>query len=185
MAVSFLGVLTRIAFFIASFFPLWGIMIFLAVFEYGLESFLYVYLAIILVVVICISHVRIQFRKSKNEAENPKILIIKSRKETTKEYVFSVMPYVLVLASADMQIEKIIALLAIFLIIGILYVRTNMVLTNPMLLLLGFRIFEITYEEQHKIGYEKTTLFVARNPPWNGATITVEEIYDGIHMESK
>ena len=160
-------------------------MLFLTFVEYGLKNYQFIYIGIILLVVTCIAQVRIEIRNSKLNTENPKTIIIKSRKETTKEYVFAVIPYILVLASADMQFEKIISLFTIFFIIGILYVRTNMVLTNPMFLLIGFRIFEITYEEKHRAGYEKTTLLLTRKSPWNGTEMVIEEIYDGINIKTK
>jgi len=183
MSTTFFNVLTRISFFIASFFPLWGILLYLASYEYSISEYWYAYILIILTVVICISHVKIFLRNLKNKSENSKQIVIKLRKETTHEYVFSIIPYLLVLTSADMQFEKIISLLVVFLIIGILYVRTNMVLTNPMLLLLGFRVFEIIFVELHNQDNEKTTLLLTRKLPWNGSEMTVEEISSGIHME--
>jgi putative effector of murein hydrolase len=82
-----------------------------------------------------------------------------------------------------MKFENIVVLLSVFFIIGVLYIRTNMVLTNPMLLLFGFRIFEITYVELHHQEYNKTTLLLTKRAPWNGNEAKIEEISTGIHME--
>lgn len=174
----------RISFFIASFFPLWGIMLFLASITYEFKNYGFVYVGIILLIVLCLSQVRIQIRNYKTNAENPQEIIIKSRTETTREYVFAVIPYLFVVTSIDMQFENIVVLLSVFFIIGVLYIRTNMVLTNPMFLLLGFRIFEITYVELHNQNHEKTTLLLTKKSPWHGDEMTIEEIARGIHLES-
>lgn len=180
-----INIITRIAFFIASFFPLWGIMIYLVISKYGYDGFnIFVYAAIIMIIILCISHVKTDIRDTKRTAENPKKISICAKTETTKEYVFSIIPYIMVASSANMAIENIVSLVAIFVIIGILYIRTNMVLTNPMLLLIGFRIFEIEYFELHNEDNKKTTLLLSKNAPWNGRTMEIEEIYDGVYMEN-
>ena len=72
-----------------------------------------------------------------------------------------------------------------FVIIGVLYIRTNKILTNPMLLLFGFRIFEIEYFELHNEDNIQTTLLLSKYAPWNGVTMNLEEIDDGIHIENR
>jgi len=173
----------RISFFIASFFPLWGIVLFLASTTYKFENYGFVYIGIILLIVLCLSQVRIQIRNYKKHAENPQEIIIKSKSETTREYVFAVIPYLLVVTSIDMRFENIVVLLSVFFIIGVLYIRTNMVLTNPMFLLLGFRIFEITYVELQDQNHDKTTLLLTKKSPWNGYETEIEDIAKGIHIE--
>ena len=181
-----INIITRIAFFIASFFPLWGIMLYLIIAKYGHDGFfIFVYAAIIMVIILCISHVKTDIRDTKRTADNPKNICICGKTETTREYVFSIIPYIMVASSADMNIENIIALVAVFVIIGILYIRTNMVLTNPMLLLIGFRIFEIEYFELDNEENRKTTLLLSKKAPWNGRGMKMEEIYKGVHMENK
>ena len=185
MTVSLFNKITRISFFIAAFFPLWAIMMYLVISKYGYDGiYLFVYVGFAMIIAACISHVRTEIRDTKRRAENPKSICICSKTETTKEYVFSVIPYILVIASTDMTQQSIVSLVSIFCIIGILYIRTNMVLTNPMLLLLGFRIFEIKYFEMHNIENIKTTLLLSRHAPWNGTEMRVEEIYHGIHAEN-
>lgn len=174
---------TRIAFFIASFFPLWGIMLYLISNTYKVENYGFIYVGITLLIATCISQVRIQIRNYKKNAENPQEIIIKSKKETTREYVFAVIPYLLVVTSIDMQFENIVVLMSVFFIIGVLYIRSNMVLTNPMLLLLGFRIFEITYVELHNQNYDKTTLLLTKKSPWNGQETKMEKISNEVNIE--
>ena len=181
-----INIITKIAFFIASFFPLWGIMIYLVISKYGYDGFyLFVYVGIIMTIGVCASHVKTDIRNTKRKAENTKEIYIYTKTETTKEYVFSIIPYIMVVFSADMTIENIVSLVVIFIIIGILYVRTNMVLTNPMLLLIGFRIFEIEYFELNNEKNKKTTLLLSKEAPWNGREMKIEEIYKGVHMENK
>ncbi len=186
MATTMINIAARIAFFIASFFPLWAIMLYLLISKYGYDGFLiFAYAATVLVIILCISHVKTSIRDTKRDADNSKQIRIYGKTETTKDYVFSIIPYILVISSANMGMENIVSLVAMFVIIGILYVRTNMVLTNPMLLLIGFRVFEIECFESHNDEKPKKILLLSRYMPWNGRDMDIEEIYDGIYMENR
>ncbi len=181
-----INIVTKIAFFIASFFPLWGLVLYLLISKYGYDGFnIFAYAGIIMIIITCISHVKTEIRNTKRIAENPKEICICAKTETVKEYVFSIIPYVIVIACSEMSAENIVSLVAVFVIIGILYIRTNMVLTNPMLLLIGFRLFEIEYFELNNEDNRKTTLLLSKYAPHNCQGMKIEEICDKVHMENR
>ena len=185
MMTSMINGITRITFFIAAFFPLWAIMMYLTIAKYGYDGiYLFVYIGLSMIIAVCISHVRTDIRDNTKQAENSKCICIVSKSETTRDYVISVIPYLLIIASINITPQSIVSIICVFCIIGILYMRTNMVLTNPMLLLIGFRIFEIKYYEIHDENIEKSTLLLSKKMPWDGDPMTIVEIYKGIYTKS-
>ena len=183
MHMSLSDLCTRITFFITAFILLWAIVIGLALFTYSLADYWFVYTGIILLIMLCWAQVRIQIRNYETYLENKKKIIIKSKNETIHKQVLSITPYFLAIISLDMQISNLIVLLSIFFIIGILYVRTNMVFTNPMLFLVGIRIFKITYVEPYNEDNDKTSLLLTKRSPWRGDELEIKSIANGVFIQ--
>jgi hypothetical protein len=73
-----------------------------------------------------------------------------------------------------------IALLLFFLVLGIVYVNSNMIHVNPMLNLVGYHLYEITVENS-----QVPHALITRHRVAPGETLHLIDIGDGIFLEKK
>lgn len=73
--------------------------------------------------------------------------------------------------------EQIVSLVIIFIVLGIIYVNSNMIQINPMLNVLGYSLYEVTLE-----GGSVHSL-ITRQRPSRGQNLSVAKIGDDILME--
>ena len=71
-----------------------------------------------------------------------------------------------------------IALLILIIVLGIVYVNSNMIHINPMLNLLGYHLYEITVEDS-----KETYSLITRNRIGRGETLHLVDIGEGIFLE--
>jgi hypothetical protein len=71
-----------------------------------------------------------------------------------------------------------IALLILIVVLGIVYVNSNMIHINPMLNLLGYHLYEITVEDS-----KETYSLITRRRMGRGETLHLIDIGEGIFLE--
>ncbi|MBL0329097.1 MAG: hypothetical protein IPP64_06705 [Bacteroidetes bacterium] len=91
---------------------------------------------------------------------------IKSISSQNKEYITYLGTYVLPFIALETKtIFDVLAYVFLFLTMGFIYCRTNLIYTNPMLLFFGYEIFEITTDSDEKlICITKDEFFDNENP---------------------
>jgi hypothetical protein len=86
--------------------------------------------------------------KTKINPDNRKIIYIVSKNEQVLSYLVS---YLLPFIGFDLtDINEFVSLIIILLIIGILYIKADLIYINPLLMLLGFNIFEVHFPNNSK-----------------------------------
>jgi len=73
-----------------------------------------------------------------------------------------------------------VALLLFFIVLGIVYVNSNMIQVNPMLNLFGYHLYEITVEKS-----QVPHAFITHNRVALGSVIHIIDIGDGIFLEKR
>lgn len=111
------------------------------------------YISIILVLLSLLLIVYFYFYKRINfkSQGNPKFAI-KSITSQNKEYITYLGTYILPFVAAKTATPyDIAAYVVLFLTIGLIYIRTNLIYTNPMLLFFGYDLFEVVDDMDNKI----------------------------------
>ncbi len=169
----------RIEFFLASFSPLWTIMII----SYLIKSY-NITNAIIVVIIALILAITIyntikKFRQLRISSNSEKMEITEAR-EITQDYIPYVVSYLFPVLADLTNFSTLFAVIAVLIIIGVLYVRTDMLLTNPALLMVGFRLYEVEVQNyQHKLK------IISRTPIGRNDSILVRAIGHEIYIEQK
>lgn len=169
----------RIEFFLASFSPLWVIMIT----SYLIKNY-NVTNAIITIIVASILAITIsdtvkKFRQLRTSS-NPEKMEINEAREITQDYIPYVVSYLFPVLADLTDFSMLFAVIAILIIIGVLYVRTDMLLTNPALLIVGFRLYEVEVQNYHH-----KLKIISRSPIGRNDSILVREIGHRIYIEQK
>lgn len=86
------------------------------------------------------------------KASGNSILTIKSINSQNKEYITYLGTYILPFIALETKtVFDVLAYIFLFLTMGFVYARTNLVYTNPMLMFFKYEIYEITDTEDEKI----------------------------------
>jgi len=105
---------------------------------------------------------------------------MKEVKEITQDYIPYVISYLFPVLSDLTNPPMLFSVIAVLIIIGILYVRTDMLLTNPGLLLVGFRLYEV--EAENHIDKLK---IISKSVVGRGTRLSVKMITRKIYIEQK
>lgn len=135
------SIITRLLLFLSSYFPLSLIFFFLFAAKHRWAS-----LIILLVGVIGFSGMVVYLQKANTIAPLPvKVVGVQRCDGEAISYIVSyIIPFLAVPFSSW---EQGIALSIFFLVIGFLYVNSNLIHINPMLNLIGYHVYEITLED--------------------------------------
>lgn len=108
-------------------------------FKYKLGSFTWIF--IVLAVLGGIATIKIT--KTKINPDNREVINIVSKNDQVLSYLVS---YLLPFIGFDLtQSNEFVALIIIFLTIGVLYIKADLIYINPLLLLFGFNIYEAQF----------------------------------------
>ena len=173
-----LGTVDKSLFFIASFSPLWVIMMIRYLMDNYYEQ--YVLIPIIIPLVIITISILLTVRKFRTlrRSTNSEEIKVKKSKEITSEYIPYIISYLFPILTVIDDIGTLFAVLAAMTLVGILYVKTRMVFTNPALILAGFRIYEIESDD-----YARPIKIIAKKYP--GTTIVVRDMDHDLCIEQK
>jgi hypothetical protein len=119
--------------------------------------------------------------KDVNKTKYPTPIKVKSKSEITSEYIAYIIAYILPFISS--QVDKplgFIPLFAIILTIGFLYIRINLLHINPILNILGYRLFKI-----EDFDHNEYHLLTRRQKIPIGFTVTANSLSDNIYLEVK
>jgi len=173
-----LGTVDKSLFFIASFSPLWVIMMI----RYLMDNYdePYVLITIIIPLVIIIISILLTVRKFKTlrRSTNSEKIKVEKSKEITSEYIPYIVSYLFPILTVIDGISTLFTVLAAMTLVGILYVKTRMVFTNPALILAGFRIYEIESKN-----YARPIKIIAKKHP--ETTVVVRDMDHDLCIEQK
>lgn len=123
--------------FLSSYIPLYLILMLFTWESYRLIFYFLAGLTIITLVVLSI------ILKAINSLEKT-FIKIKKVDPRNSEFIGYIFTYILPFLSSDFSnVKYVIATVAFFLLVGFMYVRSNLIYTNPVLNLLGFDLYEI------------------------------------------
>ena len=106
-----------------------------------------------------------------------KVIQYKRKDDEAVSYIVTyVVPF---LSEPSEGFEKGIALILFFLVVGVLYINSNMIHINPMLNLSGYHLYEITNESN------QTYSLISKKGILDYATLDVVKIGDKILLEKK
>lgn len=136
--------------FISSYFPLYIILLILNIEKYNnipklikilkFENIEVSLFAFIIIIFICISLESIYDLKNTNASESHKFLNISNSDDSIINYM---MTYIIPLLSTDFLSKKTLIMnVMLFLIIGFMYVRLNLVYLNPLWLIWGYSMYK-------------------------------------------
>lgn len=142
---SLLNIKNKIELFLSSFSPLWAIMIISYLIKSHDISDVIIAIIISIIIAMTISDTVKNFRQLRTSS-NSEEMTMKEVKEITQDYIPYVVSYLFPVLSDLTNPTMLFSVIAVLIIIGVLYVRTDMLLTNPALLLVGFRLYEVEAE---------------------------------------
>jgi len=162
---------TKAMLFVSSYFPLWFVVFLLYVKEHPLES------AGMLAIGVAAVAWMLLFLKKVQQRNAVKIHVARARRcdHEALSYIVSYLLPFLALPTEGWQ--KITAMAVFYLLLGFLYVNTDMIHINPTLLMARFRIYEVETE-----GGE-TRCVIARSRLLSNSTISLVDIDDGLAVE--
>ena len=175
-----LGALYKYLFFIASFSPLWALMSIRYVINNPNQQ--YVYVVICIMVVIVLSSILLtgkKFSNLRNSTNSKKITVSESR-EIIPGHTPYIIPYLFSIPVAIDGYDTRFVIIAAMALVGILYVKTRMILTSPAIMLAGFRIFEIKSKD-----YARPIKVIAKKCPLRGHAIRVRDMDHDLCIEQK
>ena len=147
-------------FFIASFSPLWAIMIVGHMLNnYANQHSWMASLILSAVVAFSIVFVVRKFRALRRST-NPKCVKVTKVREITVEYIPYVISYLFPILVQFDDLSRIVTVLAAIVLVAILYIKTRMVLTNPALLIAGFRLYEV-----NAVSYARPFIIISKRYP--------------------
>jgi len=98
-----------------------------------------------------------KFRTMRRSTNSKEIKIEKSR-EITMDYIPYIISYLFPILTEVDSLSTLFVVVAAMTLVGILYVKTRMVFTNPALILAGFRVYEIESND-----YARPIKIIAKN----------------------
>lgn len=169
----------RIELFLASFSPLWVIMIISYLIRSYNQTSIIIAIIIGLSLIIPISDTINKFRQLRTSSNTEKMEIEES-KEITQDYVPYVVSYLFPVLADLTNFSILFSVIGVLIIIGILYIRTDMLLTNPALLIVGFRLYEVKVK-----GYHHNLKIISKSPIGRNDSLQVRMISNLIYIEQK
>ena len=170
--------INKSSFFIASFSPLWAIMVIRYVIDNHETQYVSVPVIIVMMIIIAsiLQAVR-QFRAARRSTNSESIAVEKSE-EITKMYVPYIVSYLFpILVDIDSS-STLFVVVAAMTLVGLLYIKTRMVFANPALILVGFRVYEIKAKDRMR-----SIKIIAKRYP--ESTIKVRYIDYDLYIEQK
>ena len=147
-------------FFIASFSPLWAIMIISYMVDNSTNLYSWIVSLILSgIILVSIFVVRRKFRTLRGSSNSKRVEVTQTR-EITAEYVPYIMAYLFPIFIQFDDASRIITGLLAIGFVAMLYIKTRLVLTNPALLLVGFRLYEV-----HAKNYERPFIIISKHYP--------------------
>lgn len=175
-----LGTLDKYLFFIASFSPLWIIMSI----RHILDNHDQCYSQIGVVVVFGIVAISIVSTRKKisslRKSSNAKTITVSKSREITMEYIPYIVSCLFPIFVVIDGIGSFFTVIAAMALVGIFYVKTRMVLTNPAIILIGFKIYEIECEQ-----YTRPIKIISKTLPERDHCIRVRDMDHDLCIEQK
>jgi len=165
------SILTRILLFLSSYFPLSVIFFFLLLSKHRQLA-----IAILALGGLGLLGISVYFRLARRF--NPTSITVASVQRRDAEAMSYIVSYVIpFLAIPFESLEEALSLGVFFLVIGILYVNSNMIHINPMLNLSGYHLYEITVESG------ATYSLISYREVVRGETLSAIRAASGIFLE--
>lgn len=162
---------TKAMLFVSSYFPLWFVVFILYVKEHPYES-----AGLLTIAVASVAWMLLYLRKV--QARNAITVQIARAKRCDHEALSYIVSYLLpFLALPAEGWQKITAMGVFYLLLGFLYVNTDMIHINPTLLMAKFRIYEI------ETNGGETRCVIARNRLLSNSTVRLVDVDDGLAVE--
>lgn len=151
----------KIPLFLSSYAPLWLIFLIslfvnddystqfnFANFPSSLSDYSLIVFSIVIIVPILILVGILRTTKSGN---NPEYITIKEKENSTSEYAFYVMTYIIPFVVNDfLNLQSIVTLVIMMVTIGSIYIQSNMFQLNPVLTLLNYKLYKISDTNNNK-----------------------------------
>jgi|CXWL01.1.fsa_nt_gi hypothetical protein len=106
-----------------------------------------------------------------------------SRESKTGDALNYTVTYIIPFLEFDLT-EDLLPLVVLMAVVGVLYVNSNLLYTNPMLSAFGYRVFEVTVERSKGEPADKFLLLTRRRPPPPlGGTLRAVFLTDELYRE--
>lgn len=148
----------RILLFLTSYFPLFGIIMIL---HYQTIEVFYILIPVIIISSIALIKVVLDLNKVVGKPINSKHKIENNGKDVLQYFLTYVIPF---LALETLGWQNLAVYGIIFFIIGIIYVKSDLICLNPTLLLLGYNIYKVTTDDQEIVVITRNKKNVINNP---------------------
>jgi hypothetical protein len=167
------SILTRILLFLSSYFPLSVIFFFLLLSKHRPLA-----IAILGVGGLGLVGISVYFRLARRI--NPTRITVAAVQRRDAEAMSYIVSYVIPFLAIPFQgVEEAISLGVFFLVIGILYVNSNLIHINPMLNLSGYHLYEISVESG------ATYSLITHREVIRGETLSAVKASNGIFLETR
>lgn len=161
--------LSKISLFISSFYPLCWVYFLMIYSQNMLLAWLIVIIPTLFVVIV---GVLLTFL-NKIGAEKMSVISVDTKTEATTSYLISyVLPFVSLPTVSD--INQILAFGIFFVVLGYLYLQSNMIFINPLLTIIGFKILHVTNDQDDRF------LLLTRSNVKRNESINVIVIGEGL-----
>lgn len=164
---------TKLLMFLSSYFPLWIVVFLLYVEKHRWEAIATLTLGVISVLWLLHFMKAVQTRNGLPL----KVAAAKRRDDEALSYIVSYLLPFLALPSEEWQ--KFIALAVFYVLLGVLFVKADLIHINPVLLLANYRIYEV----QDSMGSTRTVISKSRLV--HGSELFVIDIGDSLSIEKK
>ena len=170
--------INKSSFFIASFSPLWAIMMIRYAIDNYEMQYVYVPITIAMVVVTISILSAVKKFRSARRSTNLESFTIKKSEEITKTYVPYIMSCLFPILIVIDSLSTLFVVAAAMTLVGALYIKTRMVFTNPALILVGFKVYEIEAKD-----HTRPIKVIAKKYP--ESTIRARYIDHDLYIEQK
>ena len=159
---SILSGIDKYLFFIASFSPLWIIMT--VGYAIDNQAFQYLWLAVAVPSTATTISILLVVRKfhALRRSTNAKKIKVEKAHEVTVKYIPYIMSYLFLILVEINDLGTLVVVVASLALVGTLYVKTRMVLINPALLLVGFRVYKV-----RATNYDRPIMIISKRYPEN------------------
>lgn len=166
--------------FIASFSPVWIIVSISHILDNHDQLYSQIGVVISLIIVAISVILTTEKFASLRNSSNAKTLTVDTSQEIKVEYIPYIVSCLVPLLIVIHGPGSLFAVIATMVIIGIFYVKTRMILTNPIIILAGYRMYEIVDKQ-----YTRPITVISKSRPERDQRIRVRDVYDNLCIEQK
>ena len=175
----------KIMFFMASFFPIWIIVVIKYLIEHHTTYDILISFVIIISIIITTVFTLRDFSNhySTITGEREKIVRVKEKSDRVVAHVVAYFFFILIEINDYSDLFVIISMIVL---ISIIFTRSGLVLTNPSLLLLGYKIYDITTtnpgQVEEDVNKLRSVTIITKEPLYRQDIVNMIELSQGVYL---